>query len=73
MTLLPLLGCISKGVTYTATILDVLCLHILSIMIPDSFARPLRKLPRETCNSEAGETWREMAMKFAYEVSLSYL
>jgi hypothetical protein len=42
-------------------------------IIPDSFTRALRQYPTKTSGSEAGETRREIAVNFAYEVSVSYL
>jgi hypothetical protein len=40
------------------------------LIIPDSSTRALWQLPIETTSSEAGETWQEMAVNFAYGVSL---
>jgi hypothetical protein len=37
----------------------------------DSFSRALLQEPAETFGIEAGEIWREMAVKFAHEVSSS--
>jgi len=46
------------------------CSHHASPAIPDSSTAAVFQLPSETSGSEAGETWREMAMNFAYEVSV---
>jgi hypothetical protein len=42
-------------------------------MIPDLSTRGLWQIPAETASSEAGKTWREMVVNFAYNYSFSHL
>jgi hypothetical protein len=51
---------------------DPPCIPILVLMIPDSSSRVLWQTQAETHGSESGETWREMSVNFAGEVSLPY-
>jgi hypothetical protein len=52
------------------TISHLLRIPIWFLIIPDSSTRTLWQLLAEIPGSEAGETWQEMAMNFAYEASL---
>jgi hypothetical protein len=51
---------------------DLLCVPIWVLIIPDSYTRALWQVSAETRSTESGETWREMAVHFADEISLSY-
>jgi hypothetical protein len=74
-TLHKLLLLFWRGITVpcTATISDVLYVPIWVLTIPDLSIRAVWQLPAETSSSEAGETWRELAVNFSSEVYLSYL
>jgi hypothetical protein len=65
-------GNIAQGVPYAATIYDLLCILFSDLIIPGSYTRALWQLPAETrpTSSEAGETWQEMTINFAYDASL---
>jgi hypothetical protein len=51
---------------------DLLFVSIWVLTIPESSTRTVWKIPAETPSSESGETWREMAVNFADEISLSF-
>jgi hypothetical protein len=72
LVLLLLRGCIAQGVPCTVTISDIFYVSIWIVIISDPSTR-LWKLPAEKSSSEAGKTWRGMAVNFAYEMSLAYL
>jgi hypothetical protein len=63
----------AQGAPYTATISYLLYVPIWVLTIPDSSTRALWQLPAEIPSSGTGDTWQEMAVNFAYEVSLSYM
>jgi hypothetical protein len=71
--LLLLWGGIAQGIPCTATISDLLGVPIWVHIIPDSSTTALWQLPAETPSSEVGETWWEVAVNFAYKVSLFVL
>jgi hypothetical protein len=45
---------------------------IWALIIPDSFTRAVWQIPAQIPSSELGETWRELSVNVADEVSLSY-
>jgi hypothetical protein len=53
-----------QGVPYTATISRLFCVPIWLLIIPDLYGSN-----QQAPSSESGETWQEMFMNFAYEVS----
>jgi hypothetical protein len=61
---------VSHGVPCTASISDLLCVPIWFLIIPDSSTKALLQLAAEPPSSKAGETWQEIAVSFAYNLSL---
>jgi hypothetical protein len=71
MVVLQSRGGIAPDVPSTATISDLLCVHVRVIIIPDSSTRELSGNNQQTSSSEAGETWTEVTVNFAYEYLFS--
>jgi hypothetical protein len=65
---LHLRGGILQGDPCIATTSDPLSVPICVLIIPDSSTIAFWQLPAETPSSEAGKTWRELAVNFTYEV-----
>jgi hypothetical protein len=63
-------GGIAQGFPGTATISHLLCVIIRVLISPHSCTRALLQQQAESSGSEAGETCREMAVNFAFVVSL---